>query len=107
MQSLFIELGLWFRPYQYQTAMALIATILVIFGQDINNSIKKLTSKQHVIVRTVIFVLVCAFGYGLLTVWLTQLLAEQLSRIPNVYILPTVITMFILLGAYAQRQRHL
>jgi len=107
MQSFFIELGTWFRPYQYQTAMAIIATLLVIFGNDINSAIKKLVSKQHLIVRVVIFVLVCAVGYGLLTVWLTQLLAEQLTRISNLYIIPSVFIIFVLLGGYAQRQSHI
>jgi len=107
MQSFFIELGTWFRPYQYQTAMAIIATVLVIFGNDINSAIKKLVCKQHVFVRVVIFVLVCAVGYGLLTVWLTQLLAEQLSYISNLYIVPCIFIIFLVLGSYAQRQRHI
>lgn len=107
MQSFFIELGSWFRPYQYQTAMAIIATVLVIFGNDINSAIKKLVSKQHVFVRVVIFVLVCAVGYGLLTVWLTHLLAEQLNQISNLYIVPCVFIIFVFLGSYAQRQRHI
>ncbi|MCJ8320977.1 MAG: DUF3392 domain-containing protein [Colwellia sp.] len=107
MQSFLIELGSWFRPYQYQTAMAIIATVLVIFGNDINSAIKKLVSKQHVFVRVVIFVLVCAVGYGLLTVWLTQILAQQLSYISNLYIAPCIFFIFLVLGAYAQRQRHI
>jgi uncharacterized membrane protein (DUF485 family) len=107
MTSLLIELGQWFRGYQYQTAMAIVATLLVIFGNDINTQLKKLVAKQHFIIRSGIFVLVCAFGYGLLTVWLTGLLAAQLSHIPNLYVLPLVILIFSLLGMYAQKQRHI
>ncbi len=107
MTDIFIELGQWFRSYQYQTAMAIIATLLVIFGNDINNSLKKLVAKQHFIVRSAIFVLVCAFGYGLLTIWLTGLLSAQLSHIPNSYIVPVIVLIFSLLGMYAQKQRHI
>jgi uncharacterized membrane protein (DUF485 family) len=107
MSDLFIELGQGFRGYQYQTAMAIIATLLVIFGNDINNSLKKLVAKQHFIVRSAIFVLVCAFGYGVLTIWLTGLLSTQLSHIPNVYIVPVIFLIFSLLGMYAQKQRHI
>ena len=88
MNTFLIEVGQWFRPYQYQTAMAIIATLLVVFGNDINRAIKKLIAKQHIIIRIIVFVLVCAFGYGLLTVWLTGLLSLQLAKIPNLYIAP-------------------
>ncbi len=107
MTDLLMELGQEFRGYQYQTAMAIIATLLVIFGNDINNSLKKLVAKQHFIIRSVIFVLVCAFGYGLLTIWLTGLLSTQLSHIPNVYIVPVIFLIFLMLGMYAQKQRHI
>jgi len=105
--ELFNDLGHWFRPYQYQSALAIIATVLVIFGNDINSAIKKLVVRQHFIVRTSVFILVCAFGYGLLTVWLTSLLAQQLAKLPDLYLLPVVFTVFFTLGIYAQKQRHI
>jgi len=101
------DVGQWFRPYQYQAALAIIATVLVIFGNDINGAVKKLVVKQHFIIRTLVFVLVCAFGYGLLTVWLTGLLAAQLAKISTLYLLPTVFGVFFALGMYAQKQRHI
>lgn len=105
--ELFTELGQWFRPYQYQAALAIIATLLVVFGNDINSSIKRLVAKQHFIVRTSVFIVICAFGYGLLTVWLTSLLAQQLAKVPSLYLLPVVFIIFFTLGIYAQKQRHI
>lgn len=102
-----VELGQWFRSYQYQCALAIIATILVIFGNDINNALKQLVRKQHFIVRTLIFIVICAAGYGLATVWLTQLLSLQLAKISNLYIVPVVVIIFVTLGLYAQKQRHI
>ena len=101
------EIGQWFRSYQYQTALAIVATLLVLFGSDINNAIKGLLSKQHFIIRTCVFIVICAFGYGLLTVWLTNLLSAQLSHVPNVYIVPLIVAIFAALGIYAQKQRHI
>ena len=101
------DVGSWFRPYQYQAALAIIATVLVIFGNDINSAIKKLVAKQHFIIRVLTFVFVCAFGYGLLTVWLTGLLALQLANISTPYLLPSVCSIFFVLGIYAQKQRHI
>lgn len=105
--ELLTELGQWFRPYQYQASLAIIATLLVVFGNDINSSVKKLLAKQHFIVRTSVFILICAFGYGLLTVWLTGLLAQQLAKVPSLYLLPVMFIIFFTLGIYAQKQRHI
>lgn len=107
MSSLLIELGSWFRPYQYQTALAIVATLLVVFGNDINGAIKHLIRKQHFIIRTLLFVFICAFGYGLLTVWLTSVLAKYLALVPTLYIVPLIVGIFLCLGAYAQKQRHI
>jgi len=107
MTEMLIELGQSFRPYQYQTALAIIATLLVLFGNDINNAIKGLIRKQHFVVRTTAFIVICAFGYGLLTVWLTKLLSAQLSQIPNLYIVPLIVAIFVGLGVYAQKQRQI
>jgi hypothetical protein len=105
--TLLTDVGQWFRPYQYQAALAIIATALVIFGNDINRMIKKLVAKRHFIIRTLVFVFVCAFGYGLLTVWLTGMLALQLAKISAPYLLPCLFIVFFALGLYAQKQRHI
>jgi len=105
--NLFSELGQWFRSYQYESALAIVATVLVIFGNDINNAIKQMIKKQHFIVRTFVFVLVCAIGYGLVTVWLTNFLSQLLTSIPNSYVVLVVLVVFIALGMYAQKQRHI
>ncbi len=107
MNELLIELGQMFRPYQYQSALAIIATLLVIFGNDINLAIKSLVKRQHFVVRSGVFILVCAFGYGAATVWLTSILAKLLSQIPNLYIVPGIILVFIIMGLYAQRQKQI
>tara|TARA_R110002167_G_scaffold8646_1_gene39492 strand:- start:21353 stop:21676 length:324 start_codon:yes stop_codon:yes gene_type:complete len=107
MTELVINVGQWFRGYQYQTAMAIVATVLVIFGNDINNAVRKLVAKQHFIIRCITFIVVCAFGYGLLTVWLTRLLSQQLSQVPNSYVLPLIVAIFSVLGVYAQKRRHI
>ena len=105
--ELLIEIGQWFRPYQYQSALAIIATLLVLFGNDINQAIKTMVKRQHFVVRSSVFFLVCAFGYGVLTVWLTSFLSKALSNIPDVYIFPCIIGVFIALGMFAQKQRHI
>ena len=107
MTDLLIELGSDFRQYQYQSALAIIATLLVMFGNDLNSLIKKLVVRQHFIIRSAVFIFVCTIVYGLATVWLTNELAQQLAKIPNLYIVPFIVVTFMSLGMYAQKQRHI
>ena len=105
--DLLADIGLWFRSYQYQTAMAIVATVLVILGNDINQFIRKLVVRQNFLIRCLTFVTVCAFGYGLLSIWLTRQLSLQLAQVPNIYVLPLVIGIFVVLGAFAQKHRQI
>jgi len=107
MTELLIELGSDFRQYQYQSALAIIATLLVMFGSDLNGIFKKLVARQHFIIRSAVFIFVCTIVYGFATVWLTNQLSQQLGKIPNLYIVPFMIITFMCLGMYAQKQRHI
>jgi len=107
MSELLIDFAHWFRPYQSQCAMAIIATLLVLFGSEVTQAIRQLIKKQHIILRTAIFVIVCAFGYGAATVWLTGVFARWLAQVPDVYLMPSILAIFVMLGLYAQKQRHI
>lgn len=107
MQDILIHLGQLIRPYQYQCAMAVVATLLVIFGNDINQAVKHLLRKRHLAIRSIVFIVVCAIGYGMLTVRLTGLLSQQFSKIPDMYFAPVLLFVFVVLSIYAQRQRHI
>jgi len=97
----------WFQPYLKQCAMAIIATLLVLYGSDINNAVKRMIAPMHFVLRTIVFILVCAFGYGMLAVWLTPLLASQIAKIPAIYQAPSILGFFIALGVIAQKQRQI
>ena len=81
--------------------------IELVLGNDINNVVRRIVARQHFIVRCLTFVLVCAFGYGLLTIWLTKLLSQQLAQVPNLYVFPLILSIFFVLGAYAQKYKHI
>ena len=100
-------LGQWLRPYSSDLALALVASILVIGGNDINRLIKKQFKNAHIILRTLIFVLVCTFGYGALTVVLTRMLQVQLAALTAVNLALVVVAAFVLLGLWAQRKNQI
>ena len=105
--QLLLDWGALFRPYLRDMALAMVATSLVVFGDDINRLVRRQTVALHFIWRTLIFILLCAFGYGALTIFLTPLVAGQLGRIGNLWLPWVCLGIFTLLGILAQRKRQL
>lgn len=105
--SLFSDVGRLIRPYTADIALALVASLLVITGGDINRYIKRQISSANFFFRTVIFILVCTFGYGVLTVVLTNIVKTQLASLSASYLAIVVIAAFFALGIYAERKRQI
>ena len=87
--------------------MAMIATLLIIFGGDINGFVKSLVKKNHFIVRLIIFVLVCAIGYGFLSVFLADILLVMLKSIPRQFLALSIVVIFIFIGLLAESRRQI
>lgn len=102
-----VEVAGVIRPYNDDIALALVASLLVIVGGDINKYIKNLISTAHFLVRMSIFIAVCTFGYGALTILLTNIITTQLDVLPAMYLPIAVITCFAALGIYAERKRQI
>ena len=91
------------RPHNKEIALAMVATLLVIFGDVINRTLRRLVSKQPIWFRVSAFIALCAFGYGALSVWLTPLLSRFLMAQSSVVYVTTVITSFLIVGILAER----
>lgn len=85
---------------------ALLACAIVVFGSDINQLLRKLVRRQHFVVRTSVFILINAFGFGLVIVKLAPWLADQLAQLPAYGLVATLLVAFIAIGSWAQRNRH-
>lgn len=105
--QLLLDWGALFRPYVRDIALAMVATSLVVFGDDINRFVRGQTAGMHFIWRTIIFILLCAFGYGALTILLTPLVAGQLAQLGNLWLPWIALAIFVLLALLAQRKRQL
>ncbi|MEE2024783.1 MULTISPECIES: DUF3392 domain-containing protein [Alkalimonas] len=106
LQEMLLQWGALFRPYVRDIALAMVATCLVVFGDDINRFIRRQIHSLHFIWRTLIFVLVCAFGYGAVTLFLTPIVAKQLAGLSNLWLPWVTLGIFTLLGILAQRRRQ-
>ena len=95
------------RPYSSQIAAGFIATILVVFGNDISGFVKELIKKFNFFIRIVIFVAVCAVGYTLLTDVSTGIIREFLKNLDNRFFGPVVIIAFFGAGIVAERKKYM
>jgi hypothetical protein len=94
------------RPYLGEIAISLVACILVIAGGDINRYLRVLLRGHNFLVRTLVFVLLNAFGYGLVIVHVSPMLASSLAQLDANWLVSVVSVSFILIGLWAQRNKQ-
>lgn len=104
--ALLTDWGALVRPYIRDLALAMVATGLVVFGDDVNRFVRRLLAGWHMFWRTVVFILLCTFGYGALTLWLTPIVAKKLATVSNLWLPWLCLGIFTLLGLMAQRNRQ-
>jgi hypothetical protein len=95
------------RPHLAQVALAIAATLLAIFGSDINGAIKGVVKDYHFLVRLAIFVFLVAFGYGAVSLTFAHVLTGLLGQIDDFYLAPLVVLVFVLIGALAEHRRNI
>ena len=101
---LIINFSQWLYPWLGEIAMAIMATLLVIYGHSINRLVKKQTSGMHFIFRTLIFILLCTFGYGALLIYVTPILSHILAGVGMIYLGPLIVGIFVTLGVLAEKE---
>ncbi len=93
----------YLKPYSGQLSVALVATLLVIYGDAINKTVRLFVKPYPFILRISAFVVLCTLGYGALTVWGASKVKMLMSALPDVYFAPTLFVAFIILGFLAER----
>jgi hypothetical protein len=79
------------------------ATLFVLFGPGLNAWVQRSIGSLNFILRTLIFVIVCAVGYGLAIVFLTPWLAKGLAHFNNFTLSPVLLLVFFIIGILADR----
>ena len=102
--SYFDTVSDWLRAHQEFSVTAVTAAVLVLGGSFVNRSVKRLFSSNHFLIRTVVFILLCSLGYGILATWLDWGLSSLMHHIDNPYYGPVVILIFIAIGILAERK---
>ena len=107
LSSILAQLSQLTQPHNSEIALTFLATILVVYGDTFNKHIKRMISPYHFVIRTFVFVLVCAFGYGLLVVFATPYVKQLILWVPSLYRGLTVISVFLILGYLAEHRRYI
>lgn len=96
-------LSRWSRGHLYDISLAIMATLLVLLGPGINAWIQQRIGGLNFLFRTLLFVTLCALGYGLAMIFLTPWLAKGLGYFNNYTLAPVLLLVFFLIGVLADR----
>ncbi len=95
----------WMRPHLSDIGMAMIATLLVIFGHNMTQLLRLQIGRYHFAVKITLFVVFSAFGFALLTKFAAPLLTAQLASISDDWLAPIVVAIFYGIGWIAQKKQ--
>lgn len=107
MMSFFAPAGQYLAHYLAEISMALIACWLVMLGSEVNALLRRLMRNQHFIARTLVFIIVNAFGYGLLIVKASPYLTRTLANLERGMMFSVIMVSFIVIGLWAQKNRQI
>ena len=103
----FSWVGGFLGDHLWATSMALVATVLAIYGSNISAAIKQSVQGLNVVFRLLIFIAVCAFGYGAATVLLAKLVEMLLADLSRINLLIVVTGFFVIVGILAERNNKI
>lgn len=95
------------RPHLVGVGTIIVSTLLVVYGNDINRAVKRLVSRQHLLLRYLTFILLCSVGYGLILLLCAPFITQQLQQLNSLWLAPIILSAFIFLGILAERKNHL
>lgn len=101
--NLLLQATAYLKPYSLQMSVALVATLLVIYGDAINRTVRIFVKPYPFILRISAFVLLCTLGYGALTVWGAGQIRTLMAMLPDTLFGPVMLLAFIIVGALAER----
>lgn len=85
-----------------QICAALTATLMAVYGTDINKKVRHNTAKWHFLARFALFVFLCSFGYGAISYFATRLFIWILQQVSLWLLAPLIICIFLVVGLLAE-----
>jgi len=95
--------AVYIKPYNAQLSVAFVATLLVIYGDAINRTVRVFVKPYPFVLRITAFVLLCTLGYSTATVWGSSQIKLLILQIPDMYLPLVIVGAFVVLGFLAER----
>ncbi len=105
--ALYVKLNIWLRSQLPQISFGIIATILIIYGNNINRFFKKILKRYNFFIRILGFVIVCSFVYGALTLVGVNIFRNLLYKIDRNMLAPVLFLALIFIGILADRKKQI
>lgn len=96
----------YLRDHTQEIAFSLVATLLMVYGHQLNRYFRKSTAKMNWFLRFALFVLLCTFGYGFLSTVFVKLIAQGLNRLNSVQFMGTIFISYLILAFIARRKKE-
>jgi len=107
MTRVLLALGDWLFRYLDYISMAIVATLIFVYGADMNRFVKRQVRGKHFLLRLTIFILVCAFGFGTVTVLGITVIGTLLQSVDRKWLAPAVLLVFVGIGFLAERKNQM
>lgn len=101
--DLLVQFSDFFRPHLTFISSALIATILTIYGGHLNKAIWALVGNAHFVIRTLVFVALCTFGYGAIAVYCLPIVEELFLFSGHMWLGVLIVISFAVIGYLAEK----
>lgn len=102
--DLTLTLSRWSRGHLSEISLAILATLLVLFGPDLNAWLRQRIGSFNFIFRTLFLVIFCALAYGVALVYATPWLTRGLGQLNNYALAPVLLLVFLGIGVIADRR---
>ncbi|MGL4711202.1 MAG: DUF3392 domain-containing protein [Shewanella sp.] len=100
------QLGHMLRPWAFDIATAMVVCLILVFSADVNRMLRRYLLGHSFVLRTLVFIIVNAFGYGLLIVKATPWMARHIVAMPSHWMFLLIVGMFMFIGYWAQRNNQ-
>ena len=88
-------------------AIGIVATTFAVFGVHLLRALKNMTRKMNFLVRFLIYIVVYAFGIGLLSALTVKLITVWLGSLNNLHLVLAIGLVFLMLGISAKFQKQI
>ncbi|MGC9386159.1 MAG: DUF3392 family protein [Hydrogenovibrio sp.] len=101
------SVSIWMRPHLPEIGLSILATLLIIFGQSIMSFVRQQIGALNLMLKLILFGVIAAFGLIFITSQLTPWLMTYLAQLPDVWLSPVIVLLFLGIGWLAHRRGNL